>query len=104
MAAGRANSGRNAAISDSPQAKNTLETMTSSMPSTTAPGPTRASAAVASTQPTVVSNNKRFLAACRSAHAPSAGIVNMTTACDALKAKVQANVAQSAPPATEPTK
>ena len=76
----------------------------STMPSTTAPGPTRPSAAVASTQPSVVIISRRFLAAWWSAHAPMAGMVNITIRCEMLSASVQANVAQSAPPATEPTK
>jgi hypothetical protein len=39
-----------------------------------------ASAAVPSTQPTVAKTSTRFLAACWSAHAPMAGIVNITMA------------------------
>ena len=104
MAAGRASSGRNAAIRDSPQAKQTLETMINSTASATIPGPTKASAAVASTQPKVVNSSSRFLAPKRSAQAPMAGMVTITMACDTLSASVQANVAQTAPPATAPTK
>jgi len=64
MAAGLASSGRKAATKDSPQAKNTFDTTINTMPSTTAPGPTQASAAVASTQPVVVNIRSRFFAPC----------------------------------------
>lgn len=104
MASGRASSGKNAAASDSPQAKNTLEMATSTMLSSTAPGPTAANAAVPSTHPTVENKSRRFLAPRRSAQAPNTGMLNITMALEIPSANVQANVAHSAPPATAPTK
>jgi hypothetical protein len=64
---GRASSGRKAAISDSPYEKKALDRMTNTTAHTMSPGPALASAAVASTQPTVDSTSSRFLAARRSA-------------------------------------
>ena len=68
------------------------------------PGCASASAAVANTQPVVVSISRRFFCACASAQAPMAGISSITTALEMPSASVQARVAQSALPAIPATK
>ncbi len=55
-------------------------------------------------QPRVATSIAGFLAARRSAHAPIAGIVSITATFETASATVQASVAQSARPATTPTK
>ena len=70
----------------------------------TSPGLTQNNAAVLATQATVTAIRSFFLAACRSAHAPMAGMVSITMAYEKLSAMVQAKVAHSALSATAPTK
>ena len=78
--------------------------MISPTASATMPGCASASAAVASTQPAVVSISSRFFCACASAQAPIAGMSSITTALETPSASVQASVAQSALPAIPATK
>ena len=68
------------------------------------PGPTQKRAKVAATHPTVVRTSRRFLAARKSAKAPSAGIDTITTRLDRPSAKVQARVAHGALAAATLTK
>jgi hypothetical protein len=104
MLSGRASSGRKADASDSPQLKKRLDSTMSATASATSPGPTSDSAAVETTQAAVDSSSSGFLAARRSAQAPSAGMLSITSRLEAASVAVQASVAQGAPPATPPTK
>src|SRR5690606_11456236 len=72
--------------------------------SQTSPGPAWVSTRVAATQPTVLANSNRRLAARASARAPSAGMVSMMARYDNDNAAVHASVAQSARWPTTPTK
>jgi hypothetical protein len=66
-ASARASSGRNALLSVTPAAKQKLEMMSSTAASSRSPGPTSASSAVLTTQPTVTQASTAFLRACTSA-------------------------------------
>gem|GEM_PF-6939841 len=60
----------------SPVPKKKFEAMTQAMATASVPGPVKYSAAVNSTQPTVVKASRRFLAARASAQAPISGAVS----------------------------
>ena len=71
---------------------------------TRSPGCTQANAAVDTRHNNVTQPSSRFFAPCKSAQAPKAGMLSITSAYDTPNVVVHAKAPQAAPCATAPTK